>query len=193
MRYLALAEAQRLINASRPDFRALYKRRSRPAPDTGSDPPHGRPISAPTSGTIAIRKSKSGKSRHIVLTEDGVEFFRSISAGRGRNEFLFFKGRGAPQYGRIRAEPMQDAYERAKIIPPIGFHGLRHTWASHAVMNGVPLIVVGKNLGQTRHPDGGKTLRASGAELRRRSDQGGRAAVWRRRYQRRRARFDELS
>ena len=27
------------------------------------------------------------------------------------------------------------------------FHGLRHTWASHAVMNGVPLLVVAKNLG----------------------------------------------
>ena len=39
--------------------------------------------------------------------------------------------------------------ERAKIDPPINFHGLRHTWASHAVMNGVPLMVVAKNLGHT--------------------------------------------
>ena len=39
--------------------------------------------------------------------------------------------------------------ERAKIDPPINFHGLRHTWASHAVMNGVPLIVVAKNLGHS--------------------------------------------
>ena len=36
---------------------------------------------------------------------------------------------------------------RAKIDPPVSFHGLRHTWASHAVMNGVPLLVVAKNLG----------------------------------------------
>jgi integrase len=35
----------------------------------------------------------------------------------------------------------------AKIDPPISFHALRHTWASHAVMNGVPLLVVAKNLG----------------------------------------------
>jgi Phage integrase family len=34
-------------------------------------------------------------------------------------------------------------------VPPINFHGLRHTWASHAVMNGMPLIVVAKNLGHT--------------------------------------------
>jgi integrase len=42
---------------------------------------------------------------------------------------------------------MQEACQRAHITPPIGFHGLRHTWASLAVMNGVPLLVVAKNLG----------------------------------------------
>jgi integrase len=35
------------------------------------------------------------------------------------------------------------------IIPPINFHGLRHTWASLAVMNGMPLLVVAKNLGHS--------------------------------------------
>lgn len=41
------------------------------------------------------------------------------------------------------------ANEHASITPPINFHGLRHTWASHAVMNGVPLLVVAKNLGHS--------------------------------------------
>jgi len=44
---------------------------------------------------------------------------------------------------------MDVANERASIDPPINFHGLRHTWASHAVMNGVPLLVVAKNLGHS--------------------------------------------
>jgi integrase len=44
---------------------------------------------------------------------------------------------------------MDEANERAKISPPINFHGLRHTWASHAVMNGMPLMVVAKNLGHS--------------------------------------------
>ena len=39
--------------------------------------------------------------------------------------------------------------EHAKIDPPADFHSLRHTWASHAVMNGVPLLVVAKNLGHS--------------------------------------------
>jgi integrase len=45
--------------------------------------------------------------------------------------------------------PMLEACERAKIAPAIGFHGLRHTWASLAAMNGTPLMVVAKNLGHS--------------------------------------------
>jgi integrase len=42
---------------------------------------------------------------------------------------------------------MREACEHARIIPPISFHILRHTWASLAVMARVPLLVVAKNLG----------------------------------------------
>jgi len=42
---------------------------------------------------------------------------------------------------------MQEACEHAKIKPRVSFHVLRHTWASLAVMNGMPLMVVAKNLG----------------------------------------------
>jgi integrase len=43
--------------------------------------------------------------------------------------------------------PIEAASERAKISPTVNFHCLRHTWASHAVMNGVSLMVVARNLG----------------------------------------------
>ena len=42
---------------------------------------------------------------------------------------------------------MAAACGRAKIRPPISIHGLRHTWASLAIMAGVPLMVAAKNLG----------------------------------------------
>ena len=42
---------------------------------------------------------------------------------------------------------MREAVAAAKIEPGISFHGLRHTWASLAVMNGMPLMVVARNLG----------------------------------------------
>ena len=37
--------------------------------------------------------------------------------------------------------------KHARIDPHVGFHQLRHTWASHAVMAGMPLAVVARNLG----------------------------------------------
>ena len=44
---------------------------------------------------------------------------------------------------------MAAACTAARIRPAIGINVLRHTWASLSVMNGVPLLVVAKNLGHT--------------------------------------------
>jgi integrase len=149
VRYLELAEATRLLNASDQDFRRL----ARGALETGAR--YGELIRlkvtdfSHNSGTVSIRKSKSSKSRHIHLTEDGVAFFRSITAGRSGTAFLFLKENDEPWKKDHQKDPMREACERAKIDPPMGFHGLRHTWASHAVMNGVPLIVVAKNMGHS--------------------------------------------
>ena len=46
-----------------------------------------------------------------------------------------------------QTRPMADACARARIEPPANFHSLRHTYSSHAVMAGAPLLVVAKNLG----------------------------------------------
>jgi integrase len=54
-------------------------------------------------------------------------------------------GRKWGQSHQIRR--MNEACQRVRISPPASFHVLRHTWASHAVMGGVPLMVVAKNLG----------------------------------------------
>jgi hypothetical protein len=42
---------------------------------------------------------------------------------------------------------MAEACTNGKIKSAISFHILRHTWASLALMNGTPLLVVAKNLG----------------------------------------------
>jgi integrase len=149
VRYLSIAEATRLINASDADFRRMV----RGALETGAR--YGELCALLVSdfnvdsGTLAIRQSKAGKPRHVVLTDDGAAFFRSITAGRAGSEFLFVKDNGDAWLPSHQAAPMHEANERARIDPPINFHGLRHTWASHAVMGGVPLIVVAKNLGHT--------------------------------------------
>ena len=147
IRYLTIAEAKRLINACDPDFRLLVQA----ALETGAR--LGELVALevhdfnPDTGTLAIRTSKSGRSRHAVLTEEGAEFFAQVCAGRPGHATMFVKADGEP-WGRGHQGPlMAAACKRTKITPPIGFHGLRHTWASLAVMAGMPLMVVAKNLG----------------------------------------------
>lgn len=149
IRYLTIAEANRLINASAPDFRSLVQG----ALETGAR--YGELCALEVcdfnsdSGTLAIRQSKSGKPRHIVLTEGGIQFFRNVTMGRTGGEPLFFKASGGAWLPSHQAEPMDRANRNGKIDPPINFHALRHTWASHAVMNGVPMLIVAKNLGHS--------------------------------------------
>jgi integrase len=147
VRYLTVAEAQRLVNAAEPDFRRLV----RGALQTGAR--YGELCRLmvsdlnPDTGTLAIRVAKGGKPRHVVLTDEGLAFFRSISVGRLGHEPMFVKPTGALWSKGDQAHPMKAACRRAGISPPVNFHATRHTWASHAVMNGVPLLIVAKNLG----------------------------------------------
>jgi integrase len=100
-------------------------------------------------GTIAIRTSKVGKPRHVVLTDEGLSYFEDVCSDRTGDEPIFLKANGSPWRKSHQLRPMAEACRRAKIDPPINFHALRHTWASLATMNGVPLLVVAKNLGHS--------------------------------------------
>jgi integrase len=141
--YLSLSEAQRLINAAQGDFRILvqaalqtgarYQELARlHVGDFNSD-----------AGTLHIRKTKTHKDRHIVLTDEGREFFGQLAAGRPKLEPLLGK-EWKPSW---QAPLILEACKNASIDPPISFHGLRHTWASLSVMAGMPLMVVARNLG----------------------------------------------
>jgi integrase len=147
VRYLTVAEAGRLINACEPAFRKLVQA----GLQTGARYSELTRLEVadfnPDTGTVAIRQSKSGRVRHVVLTSEGMPFFLQICTGRTGSAPVFEKPGGGPWGNSHQWRPMAEACARAKITPVIGFHGLRHTWASLAVMAGVPLMVVAKNLG----------------------------------------------
>jgi integrase len=160
LRYLTVAEAKRLINACDPNFRKLVQA----ALQTGAR--YGQLAQLVVSdfnadvGTVRTRTRKGDghdKEYHITLTTEGVNFFEELCAGRAGNDLMLQNTRRRVrtlgdngQWRESEQErPMADACKRAKIHPPMGFHGLRHTWASHAVMNGVPLLLVAKNLGHS--------------------------------------------
>jgi site-specific recombinase XerD len=72
----------------------------------------------------------------------------ALAARRDDTEAIFRCADGSIWTKSNQARPMRAASARARITPAINFHALRHTWASLAAMNGVPLMVVAKNLGQ---------------------------------------------
>jgi integrase len=82
VRCLTVAEAERLINACDPEFRALV----RAGLETGCRYGELTRLEVcdfnPDASTLAIRQSKSGKPRHVVLTDEGAAFFRRYCAGR---------------------------------------------------------------------------------------------------------------
>lgn len=147
VRYLTVADAKRLINASSTEFRKVVQA----ALETGCRYGELTRLTSddfnPDAGTLAVRMSKSGKPRHVVLTDEGMAFFKQVCAGRAGSKPMFCKANGKPWKKSHQNRPMADACERAKIKPAASFHVLRHTWASLAVMNGVPLLVVARNLG----------------------------------------------
>jgi integrase len=143
VRYLTVAECKRLLNACDPEFRKLvhallltgcrYQEIARLRVEDFN----------PDSGTLHIRRSKTGKARHVALNDEGQHFFAQLTAGRSGNELMLGRTWGKSN----QAKPMAAACTHAGIEPSVGLHQLRHTFASLSVMNGTPLIVVAHALG----------------------------------------------
>ena len=147
LRYLTIDECQRLMNASPGDLRDLVQA----ALATGCR--HGelaRLVVAdfnPASGTVHIRLAKNGRGRHVVLTEEGIALFNRLAIGRPANALLLSPGGDLSWTHNRNQRPLREACQNARIDPPISFHVLRHTYASLAVMAGMPLLVLAQNLG----------------------------------------------
>lgn len=147
LRYLTVAECQRLMNAADPDFRKLVQAGLLTGCRFGELAALAVSDFNPDSGTLHIRTSKSGKGRHVVLTDEGAEFFRGLAAGRAGSERMLPKADGGRWLKSHQSRPMREACNRARIEPPASFHTLRHTCASLTIMGGAPLMVVARNLG----------------------------------------------
>jgi integrase len=147
-RHLSVAEARRLINgAPNPEFRVLVQAALATGARYGELARLVVSDFNENSNTLAVHISKTGRARHIVLAAEGIELFREITTGRGGGEVMLLQANGTPWGKSDQGAPMAQACDRAKIAPRISFHGLRHTWASLAVMAGMPLMVVARNLG----------------------------------------------
>jgi integrase len=143
--YLTVEESQRLINACDPDFRPIVHA----ALLTGCRYGELRAMCVRDyqRGKLHIPRSKSGKPRTVVLTEEGSKFFDAMTVGKSPDAPMFVREDGDEWGPSHQIRRMDEACAGARIKPAIGFHALRHTWASLAVMNGMPLLVVARSLG----------------------------------------------
>lgn len=157
--YLTPEEQTRLVNAiDAPDFRrlvsgALYtgcrygelcRLRVEDFDPTGA-------------GSVLIRLAKAGKSRRVLLTGEGKAFFETITAGRPKRETMFLRDSVERRAHKGRKEDhawdkndqqrlMKEACKAAEL-PVMGFHQLRHSYASALVAAGMPLALVAKLTG----------------------------------------------
>jgi integrase len=147
VRYLTEAECVRLVNACPAEFRQLV----RAALLTGCRYSELTALRcadySADAGTLLVRTSKSGKSRHVVLTEEAQRFFSDAAAGRAGEAVLFVRAHGQPWQPSDKQRPLALACKSAKIAPAVGFHILRHTHGSTLAMRGVPMQVIAKQLG----------------------------------------------
>lgn len=147
VRYLTKAETKRIVNASAKEFRPLVQAALLTGCRYGElTVLHARDYN-PDAGTLTIRTSKSGKARHVVLTDEGQRFFENAAAGKKDVALIFARDDGKPWGRSHQQRPLTEACKAAKIKPAIRFHDLRHTHGSTLAMRGVPMAVIAAQLG----------------------------------------------
>jgi integrase len=146
-RFLSAGEATRLINACEPDFRQLVQA----ALLTGCR--HGELCALvasdfdAASGTVFIRRSKTGRSRRVALSDEGLAFFAALAAGRAPDAPLLTRADGRAWTPRSQIDPMERARTRAGLDRAVTFHVLRHSYISFAVAGGCPLPALAETVG----------------------------------------------
>jgi len=93
---------------------------------------------------IYIIHTKSGEKREVPLNNLLVKLLEKMKKTSENNDYVFSHKNGLP-YNRVY-KGFKSACKRANI-EDFRFHDLRHTFASHLVMNGVDLKTVQELLG----------------------------------------------
>lgn len=155
LRFLSLKEQRALVAAADEDFRPLLQA----ALYTGS---RFGPLARlcvrdlhNSAGTLFIERDKGGGSRHLVLVDEALDWFKAQARGKKLDEALLprlavkrlsNKGSEAVWLKDDTKPYMKRACENAKV-EYLTFHELRHTYASTLVNAGVPLAFVAAQLG----------------------------------------------
>ena len=97
---------------------------------------------------IRIAAFKRSPARFVFLPDEGMAFFLRMIEGKGSRDLVFASDMGKV-WRRQHANLFRRAVSMAGLPERFVFHGLRHTYASDLIRQGVPLEVVAKQLGHT--------------------------------------------
>ena len=153
--FLDFAEAKRLLDAADGEWRTMILVALRTGMRMGEllalrwqdvDLVAGRITVRQNAVKGKIGTPKSGKAREIALSNDTRAALKSHRHLRGPLVFCDMSGRML-KYTELR-HPLWRTCKKAGLRP-LGWHALRHSFASHLVMRGVPLKAVQELLGHS--------------------------------------------
>ncbi|HWQ10089.1 MAG TPA: site-specific integrase, partial [Holophaga sp.] len=156
VRFLNAEEQVRLVNACPEDFRHLVRGALLTGARYGELARLRVKDFNDLAATIFVAESKSGKPRHVVLTDEGKALFAELTAGHGADEEIFQRivkrrkreslGSG---WGHGDASHLMEDVCAAAGLESLTFHELRHSYASMLVNAGCPLVYVAAQLGHS--------------------------------------------
>lgn len=100
-------------------------------------------------GTLRLPDSKTGK-RDIIVSDQVIALLKKISAAKGNPR----QGLVVSSLNGLKLHSLDRSWQKVRRlagIEDVRLHDLRHSVASDAIMNGVPLEVVGKMLGHRNY------------------------------------------
>lgn len=98
--------------------------------------------------TVASRKGRGKRRvRAIVLTADGIEFFKTVTQGRDRDAPLFRREDGERWGKSEQHRRMKRALKAAELSKSASFNSLRHSHISRSIEEDVPLFIIARNCG----------------------------------------------
>ncbi len=95
---------------------------------------------------LRIAAFKRSPARFVFLPDEGMAFFLRMIEGKAPKDFVLRSEKGKV-WKRQHASLFRRAVQQANLPPDFVFHGLRHTYASDLIRQGVPIEVVARQLG----------------------------------------------
>jgi integrase len=93
--------------------------------------------------------TKSGKARRVPILDSLLPFVRELALNRDGATLVFPGDQGKPRTKPGVREPFKQAVSRAGLPKELRFHDLRHSFASHWVLDGGDIFRLSKILGHS--------------------------------------------